>query len=228
MSMILDNDMGMLFLDAPTELAEHGRLSDACHILQTDFGSTGFYQLVSNMSIILCCMNRTCSDAECGLGCHPTFKGIFDGGDDVTDVVESAEDTGDVHTLGMLHLVHQATHIGGDREHAQGIQSAVEHVCLDSHFVERTGEGTDSLVGILTIEKVDLFKGTAIGFYTAEASHLYDNRSYSLKLVLTGLKLATRLEHISIDERELNLSFFLCTHFDSGVCVCLISIFMLH
>ena len=41
----------------------------------------------------------------------------------------------------------------------------------------------DGLVGIFSKEEVDLFKCTAIGLDTVEASHVYDGRSHLFQLI---------------------------------------------
>ena len=130
---------------------------------------------------------------------HAGFEGIFDGGNDVAHIVQSTEDAGDVYALGVLHLIHEASHVGRHGEHAQGVQSTVEHVGLDAHFVEGLGEGADGLVGILAIQQVHLLEGTAIGLDAGKASHLDDDGSDALQLVLARLELAAALEHVAID-----------------------------
>ena len=212
MPVILDEHIGMLLLDALHQASQHGRTSDAGHVLQADFGSTGGYQLVGDVGIIVHRMHGRIGDAEGGLGNHPRLKGIFDGRNDVARLVQSAEDAGDVHTLGMLHLVHQAAHVGGHGIHAEGVQSAVEHVRLNAHFMERLGEGTHGLVGILAIEQVDLLEGATIGLHTGKASHLDDEGGNAHQLVYPRLILAGRLPHVTIDEAEFNFLF----HVDFG------------
>ena len=107
----------------------------------------------------------------------------------------------------MLHLIHQATYVGGHGEHAESIEAAVEHVSLDAHFVEGLGECANSLVGVLAVEQVYLFEGTAVGFNAGEASHLDDDGGNAFKLVLAGLEFAAALEHVAVDKAELNLTF---------------------
>ena len=150
-TVIFDDDLGVFVLDHLRQLTEHRGLSDACHVFETDFGCTGFDELVSDGGVVFGSVNRGVGDAERGLGRHACFEGILDGRDDVSDVVESAEDAGDVNALCMLHLVHQLSDVGGHGEHAERVKSAVEHVGFDAHFVEGFCEGAHCLVGVLAI-----------------------------------------------------------------------------
>ena len=47
-SVVLDGDVGMVSLYHARQLAKHGRLSDAGHVLQAYLGSTGFNELVGD------------------------------------------------------------------------------------------------------------------------------------------------------------------------------------
>ena len=206
-AVILDDDLGVLFLDHARQAAQHLGLADARHVLEADFGSAGFNYLVGDGGIVFCRMDGRGGDAERGLRRHAALEGILDGGDDVAHVVQTAEDTGDVHALGVLHLVHQAAHVGRHGEHTQGVEAAVEHVRLDAHFVEGLGEGADGFVGVLAVEQVDLLEGAAVGLDAGEASHLDDYGSNALQLVLTGLEFAAALKHVTIDKAELDFAF---------------------
>ena len=103
----------------------------------------------------------------------------------------------------MLHFVHQAAHIGGHGEHTQGVETAVEHVGLDTCLVEGLGKGAHGLVGVLAIEQIDLLEGTTIGFYSAEAAHFDNHGSDTFELVFAGLEFARTLEHVAIDKAKL-------------------------
>lgn len=70
----------------------------------------------------------------------------------------------------MLHFIHEATHVSWNGEHAQSIETTVEHVSLDADFIERFGEGAYSFVWVLTCQKVDLLESTTIGFYATKAA----------------------------------------------------------
>jgi len=149
-------------------------------------------------------MHRTGGDAERGLWNHACRLGPLDAGDDVTGVVQTAEDTGDVHTLGLLHLIHQRTNIVGHRIHAQSVQATVQHMRLDAHLVEGLTEGAHGQVGILASHQVHLLKGATIGFHTGKTTHIDNHGGDTLQLVLTGLKLTTRLPHVTIDKTKLD------------------------
>ena len=203
-SVILDNDIGMFGLDGLGECAEHGGLSDACHILETDFGCSGLDQLVGNGTVIVNGMYGRGGDAERGLRGHAGSRRPLDAGDDIAHIIESAEDTRDIHPLGMLHLIHQLAHIVGHGVHAEGIETAVEHVGLDAHLIERLAESPHGIIGILSGQKVHLFESSTVCFHACEATHVDDGGSDFLQLVLPGLELSGRLPHVPIDETELD------------------------
>ena len=151
-------------------------------------------------------MYRGVRNAQGGLRRHAGVEGVVDGRDDVAHVVQTAENAGDVDALGVLHLILQAADVGRDGEHAQRVQAAVEHVGLDADLVERFGKRADGLVRILTVEKVYLLKGAAVRLNTREAAHLDDDRRNTFQLVLAGLEFSRRLEHVAIDQTELDFS----------------------
>ena len=187
--MILDDDIGVFGLDALGQGTQHGRLSDTSHILQTDLLCTSGYHLIGNLRVILYGMHRRGGDTECSLGRHTTLLGPLDRRNDITCIVQSAEDTGDIHTLGVLHLIHQRTHIIGHRIHSQSVQTTVEHVGLDTYLIEGLTEGSYGQVGVLACHQVHLLKGTTIGFHAAEAAHIDDCGRNALQLVLAWLEL---------------------------------------
>ena len=203
MAVILDDNFGMLLLDHTRQFAEHGGLTHTCHILQADFGCTSSNQLVGNVGIVLGRVDGRGRDAESGLRRHTSLERIFDGGNNVAHIVQTAEDTGDIRTLSVLHFVHQAAHIGGHGEHTQGVETAVEHVGLDTCLVEGLGKGAHGLVGVFAVEQIDLLEGTTIGFYSAEAAHFDNHGSDTFELVFAGLKFARTLEHVAIDKAKL-------------------------
>ena len=207
-AVVFDDYFGVLFLDHAAELTEHRGLSDTGHVLEADLGCAGFDELIGDAGIVFGSVNRRSGDAQRGLGRHAAFDGIFDRGDDVAHIVQTAEDTRDVGTLRVLDFIHEATHVGGHGEHAQSVQTAVEHVGFDAHFVEGFRKSAYGLVGILAGQQVDLFKGATIGLHTGEAAHFNDDRSDAFQLILTRLEFAGALEHVAIDKRELNFSFF--------------------
>ena len=104
--MILHDDVGVLGLDGLRQLTQHGGLSDTCHILQADFLGSGCNHLVGDGSVVVYGMNWGGGDTQRGLRRHSAFLGPLDTRDDIAGIVQTAEDTGDVHTLSMLHLIH--------------------------------------------------------------------------------------------------------------------------
>ena len=174
-TVVLDDDLRVLVLDHLHQLTQHGRLTDTGHILQTDLWSTGLYQLLSDIGIVLGSMDGAVGDTQGSLWCHTSLQGIFDRRNDITDIVQTAEDTGDVYALSMLNLIHQTTYVGRYGEHTQCVKTAVQHVGLDAHFIKRLGEGTNCLIGVLAVKQIHLLKGSTVCFYTGETTHLDDN-----------------------------------------------------
>ena len=113
-------------------------------------------------------MHRTGGDAQCSLWNHASGLSPLDRGDNITCVVQTTEDTGNIHTLCLLHLVHQLAHIVRNRIHTQGIQATVQHVSLDAHLVEGLTESTHRQVGVLASHQVHLLESTTIGFTFAQ------------------------------------------------------------
>ena len=139
-------------------------------------------------------------DAEGCLGYHAGRFGILDGGDDVALVVQSAEDSGDVGTLRMLHLIEQLAQVLGAGTHAEAVERTVEHMCLDAGLAEGTCPRTYRLVGVLAEKEVHLFETSAICLHAVEASHADDDRGYLEELVDAGLVFARTLPHVAEDE----------------------------
>ena len=122
-------------------------------------------------------MYRRVGDAEGSLRNHAGFLGVFDREFQVAVVVQSAERTGDVHTLGFLYLEHESSNIGGHGIHTQGVQCAFQHLCLDASFVEGLCPFANRRVRVFAVQQVYLFGSTAVGLYTAEAAHVDDDGS---------------------------------------------------
>ena len=207
MAVILYDDFRMFVLDRLGELSEQCRLTDTSHILETDFCSTCRDKLVGDCRIIFHGVYRRSGDTECGLWCHSCLKSPLDARDDVSHVVESAEDTGDVNTLGVLYLILKCSHIVRHRIHTQSVKTAVEHVSLYTHLIEWLTECSYCRIRIFAGEKVDLFKSSSVGLHTREASHLDYHRSDALQLIFARLELARRLPHVSVYETELDFLF---------------------
>ena len=207
MSVILENDAGVFLFDSRNNFAQHSGATDTCHILETDFLCTALDELLGKIDVILHGMHLGIGDTHRGLGSHTCLFRPTYGRNDIAGVVETAENTGDVHALCVLHFVHQLAHVGRHWVHTEGVQTAVEHVGLDTDLVERLGEGANRLIGVLAIEEVHLLTGTTVGLHTVETAHIDDNGCNLCQLVFAWNVLAAGLPHIAVNQRELN--FFL-------------------
>ena len=152
-------------------------------------------------------MNWRISDAKRCLRSHATFQRILDRGDNIVGVVQTIKYSGDIYTLRMFYLIHQFSYIHRTWIHAQSVQTTIQHVRLDASFIERFGKCANSQVRILTIHKVHLLESATVSFNTVEAAHVDNDRGYAFKLVFSWLELTRTLEHVSIEETELD--FFL-------------------
>ena len=207
MSVVLDDDVGMLFFDGSYHRTQHGRTSDTGHVLKTDFVSTIFNKYFCQVDIIFGRVNSRVGHTHGGLRGHAGLLGPFDRRNDVARVVQSTENTRDIHPLGMFYLIHQLTHIGRHRIHAQRIQTTVQHVGLYIGIVESLGKGTYSLVGVFSVQQIHLFGSTAIGFHAVETTHVHNNGSDGSKLIFAGYIFARRLPHISVNQTKFNFFF---------------------
>ena len=207
--MILDDDFRILVLDHLCELAEECRLTDTSHILQTDFLSTCSDELIGNVHVVLQSVNRRVGDAKCALRSHAAFLSPLDARNNITNVVQTVEDTCDVCTLLCLHLVHEGANVVRYGIHTQSVKTTVEHVCLNASLVERLTESAYRIVWILACEKVHLLESATVCLNTGKATHIDNHGSNALQLVFAWLELARRLPHISINETELDFLFHL-------------------
>ena len=196
--------MRIFLLDCGCQLREEGGASYARHVLEADFICSVLYQMVDHAHVVFYGVDRRISDGEGRLGDHSSLLGVLDGEFEVAVVVEAAEGTGDVGALGLLHLEHQFAHIRRHGVHAEGVETALEHVGLDSRLVEGGRPLAHGDVGILAVKKIYLFECAAVGFNAVEASHIYDCGGYPDELVDSGLVFARRLPHIPVDQGELD------------------------
>ncbi len=164
--MVFDDDVGVFFLDHLCELSQESRLSDACHVLQTDLLSASSDLLVGELGVIVQRMDRRGGDAQRALRGHSALLSPFDGRGDVTDVVQTVEDTGDIGALCMLHAIHHGAYVVGHGIHAESIETTVKHVGLDAGGVQWCREGAHSFIGVFTSQQLHLLKGSAVGLYT--------------------------------------------------------------
>ena len=131
---ILNRDVRSNFLYSAHNLAKAVRTSDARHILQTYFICSRFYELFRQADVIFHSVNRGVGDAEAGLGNHPGFLRVSDGRNDVARVVQTAENTGYIGALGLLHLIEKLAQVLGARAHSKAVERAVQHLGLDAGF----------------------------------------------------------------------------------------------
>ena len=97
-------------------------------------------------------MYRRECDTHGGLRGHARLFSPLDRRNNITRVIQTAEDTRNIHALRMLYLIHQLAHIRRNRIHTQCIQSAIQHMGFDTHLIKWFGKGTHCLVWILTIQ----------------------------------------------------------------------------
>ena len=115
-------------------------------------------------------------DTHRGLRRHTGLFCPFDRRNDITRVIQTAEDTGDICSLRVLHFVHQFAHVSRHRIHTQRIQSAVQHMGLDTCLIKRLTERTHCLIWVLAVQQVYLFARTAVGLYAVKTTHVNDHR----------------------------------------------------
>ena len=200
---VLDDNILLVCLDTLYNLAQANGSTYTCHVLQADFVCTGINELLGKINVVLHGVYGAVGDAQRSLCYHACLLGILDGGDYVAHIVQTAEDTGNVSSLSLLHLVEEFAEILGAWAHAQAVQCTVQHVCLYACLAERLCPFAHALVGILAIEQVHLFKTTAVCLHTVKAAHTDDGRGYLQKLVYTRLVLACTLPHIAEDQTKL-------------------------
>ena len=141
----------MFLFDILHQFAKHCRLSDSSHIFQTNFRSACFYKLVCNMRVILYGMYRRGSDTQGSLRNHPCVQCIFNRRDYIANLVQSTENTSDIHSLRFLYFIHQPTYISRHRIHTQRIQASIEHMRLNPSFIERFRKSTHGFIRIFSI-----------------------------------------------------------------------------
>ena len=183
MAVILYDDVGVFVLDAFGQAAQEGRTADAGHILEADLVAAVFHHFVHYVHIVLDGMDGGVGDAEGYLGDHAALLGEDDGVLEVAVVVEAAERAGDVGSLLGLHFIHEPPHIPGYGIHTEGVEASLQHVCLNTDFVERGGPCSYGFVGVLAEEEVYLLESSSVGLYSVEASHIDDDRGDLDKLV---------------------------------------------
>jgi len=180
----------MFFLNGSSQLSQHARATNSCHVFQTDFGSTGFDKLVGNGCIILHCVNGRESDAKSCLRNHACCKCILNRRNDVSDFIQPTEDTGDIYSLSFFNLIHQFTYVGRNRVHAQAVKTTIKHVSLNACFIKKFSKLTNCFIRIFSVKQVHLFKSSSIRLYAGKTTHLDDQWSNTYQLIYTRLILS--------------------------------------
>ena len=206
-TVVLNNNIRVLLLNRCYNRTEHSRTTNTRHILETDLLCAVGDKLFCEVNVVLGIVYLRIGDTHGSLCGHACLLRPLDRWDDIARIIQSAEDTGDIHTLRVLHLIHQLTHIGWHRIHTQSIQTTIKHVGLDTHLVEWFGERAYCYIRILAIEEIDLLAGTTIGFHTVKTTHVNNYGSNFCQLIFTWHILATTLPHVAIDKGELNFFF---------------------
>ncbi len=207
MRVILNNDVLLICLDTSHNLTERIWATNTCHILQANFVSTCIDEFLCQIHVVFHRMDWRMSHTERCLCNHTCSLSILDGRNDIACVVQTTEDTSDVCTLSLLHLIKKLTQVLWTWTHAECVECTVEHVGLNTCLMERLGKCTHCLIWILSIKEIHLFKTTAVCFNAVEAAHLDNCRSHLHKLVNTWLILASTLPHITEDQTEF---YFFC------------------
>ena len=207
MAVVLDDDVGVLLFDGSNNRSQHSGTTDAGHVFQADLLRAAGNQFLCQIDVIFSRVYLAVRDAHRGLGDHACSFGPFDGRDDVARVIQTAEDTRDIRALRMLDLIHQFAYVRGNGVHAQRVQSAVQHVRLDSRLTKRFGERTNRQIRVLTIQQIHLLRRATVSLHAVKATHVNNHRGNLGQLIFARHIFARTLPHVSIHETE--LYFFL-------------------
>ena len=150
MTVILHRNIGMSSLDIRYNFTQRNRASNTCHIFDADFIGSQFDKLQRHIGVVFHSMNRRMSDTKRTLRNHPSFLCIRNGRGNIADIIQSAECTGNICALCFLYFIEQFADICRNRTHTESVQRTVEHMSLNTGFVERLSPFTYSLIRILT------------------------------------------------------------------------------
>ena len=145
-------------------------------------------------------------DTKSCLRNHTCFQSIFNRRNDVSRLIQSTENACDVHSLRMLDFIHQFTYVCRNRIHAQRIQSAIEHMRLNTRFFKRCGKSTAALLGFSPYNRFTCSKAPPF-VHSGKTAHLNNQRSDTDKLINPRLIFTGRLPHVPINKTEFNFLF---------------------
>ena len=202
MSVVLDHQLRVFFLNGFHQLAEFGGAANASHVLQSDFLGTVFHIFIDHGEIVFERVHGRVGNAEGGLRNEAEFVGVFDGEFQVAVVVEAAERAHHIDALGLFDLEHQATHVGGHGVHAQAVEGTFQHLALNAGGAQGFRPFTDGAVRVLAVHQVHLLEGSAIGLHAVETAHFHNHRGDFRQLVHSGLILPRRLPHVTIHQTK--------------------------
>ena len=206
--MVLDLDVGILFLDIRNEGGEEGRTADSGHVLETDFVAAVFHDLVDDTHIVFNGMDRGIGYRKGDLGSHSRLLRILHAEPEVAVVIEPAEGAGDIRPLFMFHLEHELPDIGWYRIHSQGVESPLKHMGLNSCLMERGGPAADGDIRILTEKEVYLLESASVRLDAVETAHVYNGGGHLFQLIHPRNVFSGRLPHIPVNQGE--FYFTLC------------------
>ena len=89
--MVLHGNVRIFLLDLTCKLSKERRTSDAGHILETDFVTSVFHDLVNHSHIIFHSMDRRIGYGEGNLRNHACLLGIFHAEAKITVIIQTAE-----------------------------------------------------------------------------------------------------------------------------------------
>ena len=120
-------------------------------------------------------------------------------------VIETAERTGDVRALLLLHLEHQVPDIPRHGIHPQSVKSPFKHMGLDAGLMEGCRPLAYRHIGVLPKKKVNLLESASISLNPVETTHIDDRWSDLAKLIHPRDIFARALPHVPVHQGELYL-----------------------
>ena len=204
MAVVLHLDMGIFLFDIPNQFTQEGWTADAGHVFEADLVGAVFHHFVHDAHVVFHRVDGGVGDGQGYLGNHAAFLGPFHRAAEVARIVEAAEGTGDIGSLFFLDHEHQVAHVLRNGIHAQGVQTAFQHVGLDAGFVEGGRPAAYRHVRILAEEEVNLLESAAVGLDAVETAHVDDGRSHFYQLIHAGNVFSRTLPHVPVNQGELD------------------------